>query len=50
MAYNVSMRVLIWLLPSMLDLAKMKSLVDTVQEDPDNMPPLIKRTQGGDCC
>ncbi|XP_054995678.1 sulfiredoxin-1 isoform X1 [Sorex araneus] len=58
--HNVPLRVLIRPLPSVLDPAKVQSLVDTIrvrgpvrsEEDPDSVPPIdvlwIKGAQGGD--
>ncbi|CAH6777104.1 sulfiredoxin-1 [Phodopus roborovskii] len=50
--HNVPISVLIRPLPSVLDPAKVQSLVDTILEDPDRVPPIdvlwIKGAQGGD--
>ncbi|XP_053427925.1 sulfiredoxin-1-like [Nycticebus coucang] len=52
MVHNVPLSVLIRPLPSVLDPAKVQSLMDTIQEDPDSVPPVdvlwIKVAQGGD--
>ncbi|CAM9557236.1 unnamed protein product [Bubo scandiacus] len=50
--HNVPMRVLIRPIPAELKLEKVLSLVQTLQEDPERVPPIdvlwIKGTQGGD--
>ncbi|XP_006888434.1 PREDICTED: sulfiredoxin-1-like [Elephantulus edwardii] len=50
--HNVPLKVLIRPLPSVLDPVKVQSLVDTIREDPDSVPPIdvlwIKGAQGGD--
>lgn len=50
--HNVPIAVLIRPLQSVLDPAKVQSLVDTILEDPDSVPPIdvlwIKGAQGGD--
>lgn len=50
--HNVPLSVLIRPLPSVLDPAKVQSLVNTIREDPDSVPPIdvlwIKGAQGGD--
>ncbi|XP_066090364.1 sulfiredoxin-1 [Saccopteryx bilineata] len=49
--HNVPMSVLIRPLPSVLEPAKVQSLVNTIREDPDSVPPIdvlwIKGAQGG---
>ncbi|MBZ3880406.1 Sulfiredoxin-1 [Sciurus carolinensis] len=51
-AHNVPLSMLIWPLPLVLDPAKVQSLVDMMQKDPDSMSPIdslwIKGAQGGD--
>uniref|UniRef100_A0A8B9USD1 Sulfiredoxin-1 n=1 Tax=Anas zonorhyncha TaxID=75864 RepID=A0A8B9USD1_9AVES len=50
--HNVPMGVLIRPLPSVLDPGKVRSLVETLQEDPERVPPIdvlwVKGSQGGD--
>ncbi|XP_010840195.1 PREDICTED: sulfiredoxin-1 [Bison bison bison] len=52
MVQCMSLSVLIRPLPSVLDQAKVQSLVDTIRENPDSVPPIdvlwIKGAQGGD--
>ncbi|KAM9178102.1 sulfiredoxin-1 isoform 3-T3 [Mergus octosetaceus] len=50
--HNVPMRVLIRPIPSVLDPSKVRSLVETLQEDPERVPPIdvlwVKGSHGGD--
>ncbi|NWZ30213.1 SRXN1 protein, partial [Asarcornis scutulata] len=50
--HNVPMRVLIRPIPSVLDPGKVRSLVETLQEDPERVPPIdvlwVKGSRGGD--